>query len=70
MNTYIDKFFWFDYRIVLTVNWQMPPAPPQVMPSQEASLEEAPEAAREASLPIKFGVDMLDTYYWPIRSLW
>ena len=33
--------------------------PPQVMPQQESSPEEAPKAAREASLPIKFGIDML-----------
>ena len=41
-----------------------PPAPPQVMPHREAAPEEASETAREASLTIKFGVDMLNTY-WP-----
>ena len=38
-----------------------------LMPPAEASTEEASEATRETSWPIKFGVDMLD---WPIKSLW
>ena len=65
-------------NILLIANWRMPqrplmrlrsPVPPQLMPQQEASPEEAPGAAQEASQPIKFDVDMLDSY-WPIRSLW